>query len=176
MKSFLSVRPGLQRHMLESDLLIYDPSADAVHLLNPTAASVLEMIEAGFSADQIIGRLDDRADESARGSDLFDIAIDQLSSARLLSESASFEQRGIDTTRRQALQKIAAVGIGLMVPAILTLTPSSAYAQGSGLGNGAACESSQQCASGCCQQGNNGACPNKICVNPAASCAVCRSA
>lgn len=173
MKPLLSVRSGLQRHKLESDLLVYDPSADVVHLLNPTAATVFAQIASGSTQQQIIDQLNAQATESASGEDLYDIALDELNTAGLLAESQILAQRGIDPTRRQALQRIATVGAGILIPAVLTLAPRL-YAQGSGRPLGADCDLSAQCASGCCQQGNAAPCVNKTCVNPAASCAVCR--
>lgn len=170
MKDVLSLRADLRCHAFEDDLLVYDPQEDRVHLLNKAAATVFTLLQAGSPLTEIEAQL---TRESSYGADVLSIALDQLRTADFFV--GNFASPSFDPSRREALQKIAAVGLGIVLPAIFTLAPSASYAQGGSLGLGAACSASGQCASGCCQQGQETGCNNNTCVNPATSCSKCRN-
>jgi hypothetical protein len=175
MQPLPTLRGDLRRHLLDDQLLVYDPINDHVHLLDSITAKVVGLMENGASAESIVDHLKAQHGPHADG-DLLALTLDQLAAAGLLAETQDAVPTGMhDGTRRQMLQKVAAVGLGFLVPTILTLTPRLTYAQASGFGLGSACDSSSQCLNGCCQQGTSGACVNKTCVNPATACAVCRS-
>ncbi|HUQ21370.1 MAG TPA: hypothetical protein VM099_17285 [Gemmatimonadaceae bacterium] len=156
---------------MDNDLLVYDSINDQVHLLNSSAAVVFALMESGAPLTEIEKKVSDQYGIDT-GPEMLAMAVDQISTAGLFDEAISAPP--IDTTRRAVLQKVAAAGLGILLPAILTITPSKTYAQGSVKALGAPCDLSAECASGCCQKGEETACPNKTCVNPATQCAQCR--
>jgi hypothetical protein len=157
--------------MLDDQLLVYDTQTDQIHLLNSTTAKVLELVEEGIGSDEVVKRLDE-INGGSQGADLLSLALGELRSAGLL-ETKNVEVPKIhETTRRQMVQRIAAAGAVILVPAIITLAPQSAAAQGSQLANGSACTASGQCASGCCASNSAGACTNHLC-SPTPGCGNC---
>ena len=134
--------------MLDDQLLVYDPQNDRVHLLDATTAKVVELLDSGVAGEEIVDQLSQQH-SLGTGADLLALTLDQLATAGLLAETkTAVATTLVDGTRRQLLQKVAAVGLGLLVPTILTLTPSRAYAQASGSGLGSSCESSADCLGG----------------------------
>ena len=153
MNSLPRIRSGLLRHPLDEQVLVYDTTEDRVHLLDPTTACVMELLETGENSEQgVMAELARRLNISA-DSDLVFLAIEQLRGADLLEPEPAIESSGV-VSRREVVRKLAAAGIaGVLVPAISTFTASRAYAQGTVLGVGAACTASSQCLQGtgrCC--------------------------
>lgn len=170
MTNLPTLRTGLRRHVLDDQLLVYDTKTDQIHLLNSTTAKVLDLIEEGFGSDDVIKKLDE-INGATGGADLLSLALGELRSAGLLDTEKVEVPKIHETTRRQMVQRIAAAGAAILVPAIITLAPQSAAAQGSSLPNGSACTLSSQCASGCCATNSSGSCTNHTCSpNTCASC------
>src|SRR5687768_7120025 len=80
-----TVKPGLLRHPLDSQVLVYDPTADTVHLLERGPACVLELLEEkGWTVDGMLAELERRVGLEADESYL-KAAIDDINSAGLLA-------------------------------------------------------------------------------------------
>lgn len=149
MTSLPSLRGGLLRHKLDNELLVYDPVGERIHLLNGPTTAVVEMMDEGMTAEAIIERFD-RTQGAPVGSHLLALALDELAKAGLTDDAEN--TTGIsDVSRRQLLQRVAAVGAMLLTPAIASLTPAALHAQSA-------------CGTFCASQSSN-------CTNP--SCACC---
>ena len=163
MNSLPSVRSGLLRHSLGDDLLVYDPAADEVHLLDASTKKVFEMLDRRADEKEIVGSLNAA---SAGGSDVLALAIDQLTMSGLLERSADNAERPVFdvTTRRQAVQRLAAASAAILIPTIVTVTPNAVGAQTINRPVGAACTTDTQCASGCCATNASGTCLQGVCA------------
>jgi PqqD family protein of HPr-rel-A system len=168
MISLPHVRAGLLRHRLDEQVLIYDPRDDRVHLLDPTTACVLELLEeGGHSMAGIISELSRRLDVGP-SEELVTLAIDELRKADLLDKDTATLPALGDVTRREALRKVGLTGAAaLLIPAIATLTATSASAQASGAScvhNGGACTTQADCCPGCNCTGNPKTCSGPTCT------------
>jgi len=153
---------------LDEQLVVYDPRDDRVHLLDATTASVLELLEESVSdASRLPSDVARRLGTSATP-ELVDLAIDELRRADLLDPVQHSPIPLTEISRREILRKVAAAGMAaLLIPAIVTLTPDSAYAQSNctastGRGIGCPCQQNTQCASGLC--GGNTPTGQNVCV------------
>ena len=168
MKSLPRIRPGLLKHPLDKQVLVYDTITDRVHLLDPTTACVLELLEeGGHTAEEISAQIVARLDLAPEAGFL-PLAIEELRSADLLDQSTAMHAPLID--RRELLQKVALSGAAaLLIPAVASLTATRGYAQGTAPGQGVCntCTSSAQCInSQCC----NGMCMVTCTGNGAGAC------
>jgi hypothetical protein len=165
MTSLPRVKSGLLKHALENQVLIYDTESDRVHLLDPTTACVLELLEqAPMSVEGLKDKLSSRLDISASDA-LIQLAVEQLRNAELIEEGKESPFLQSEVNRRDLIRTVAAAGIAtVLVPSIATLTATRGYAQGTapnhGVGN--TCSGPSQCISGnCC---------NGFCINTGATC------
>ena len=144
------VRPGLLRHRLDEQVLVYDPRDDKVHLLDPTTACVLDLLEEGkHSPDRIMEEVGRRVKVTPSDA-LLALSLDELRKADLLDTSASPLAPVTDVRRREMLKKVGLVGAAaLLIPAITTVTATPAYAV-SLLASGACCTVGGECQSGIC--------------------------
>ena len=155
MSSLPRVRPGLLRHRLDEQILVYDPRDDKVHLLYPTTACVLDLLqEGGWSPERIGGEVARRMNV-VPSEELVSLSLDELRKADLLDASAEPLAPVTDVARREMLRKVAMVGAAaLAIPVITTLTATPAYAACTGLlAAGARCVVGSQCCSGVCGGG-----------------------
>lgn len=129
MNSLPRVRPGLLRHRLDEQVLVYDARDDKVHLLDPTTACVLELLEEGkWSADRIMEEVARRVKVAPSGA-LLALSLDELRKADLLDNSTSPLPPVTDLRRREMLRKIGLAGAAaFLIPAITTITATPAYA------------------------------------------------
>lgn len=152
MSSLPRVRPGLLRHSLDDQILVYDPREDKVHLLDPTTACVLDLLqEGGWSPERMRDEVARRMNVAA-SEEIVALSLDELRKADLLDTSASPVAPVTDLARREMLRKVGFVGAAaLAIPLITTLTATPAYAVCTGLLTaGQACTSGAQCCSGTC--------------------------
>jgi hypothetical protein len=157
-----SLRQGVLSHRLDDQLVVYDVTADRIHLLDGTTATVYESLQQGAGRNAIESKLDAQQTVGA-GAELLALALDELAKARLI-DGDSRESTPVMESRRQMLQKLAGVGAALLIPAIVTLAPNNLYSQAAtGFVNGTACTSNSQCASNCCATNSAGPCKNKTC-------------
>jgi hypothetical protein len=90
--------------------------------------------------------------DSVAGAALFELAVAELGKAELLEED--IKRPVADVSRRELLRKFVLAGAAAaLAPAIVTLSPSRAYAQGSCFARGDACTVDAQCCSNRCEPG-----------------------
>lgn len=140
MNSLPRVRPGLLRHHLDGQVLIYDARVDRVHLLDATTGHVFELLEQGGRSRQgIVGELATRMDTGESDS-LLELSLDELRKADLLDDAATQLRPLSEISRRELLRKVGLAGAAaLLIPAIATLTATPAYAQASCITIGNVC-------------------------------------
>ena len=178
MNSLPRVRTGLLRHSLDEQVLVYDSRDDQVHLLDPTTACVMELLEeGGWTEPKIIPEVARRL-KITPNADIVTLAIDQLGEAGLLDKTWAAPVPLGNVGRRDLVRKLALTGAAaLLVPAVATLTATRGYAQASRLGaTGAPCTTGGNCVSGNCCGGTcqAGAClPNGTSCNPSFPCECC---
>src|SRR5688500_12137665 len=112
------VRPGLLRHPLDDQVLVYDSRDDRVHLLDPTTGCVFALLEeGGWTSAGITTELAARLDVSP-SEDFLPLALDELRKAGLL-EPVVAPAPLADVTRREMVRKLALSGAATMlIPAI----------------------------------------------------------
>lgn len=145
------IRSGLLRRTLDNQVLIYDSCDDRVHLLDPTTACVLELLEEGrWTSEGIAAELAVRLRVAANEAFL-PLALEELRNADLLEPTDASPAALVDVPRGELIRKLALTGAAAMlIPAIATLSATRAYAQASpGVGTVGACDpcsSDEQCA------------------------------
>lgn len=152
------IRTGILRHPLDQQVLAYDSKSDQVHLLDPTTACVLELLEeGGWTAEGIAIEIADRIGV-APNAGFLPLAIEELRRAGLLDESADKVAPLPEVTRRDVIRGLALTSAAaVLVPTVATLTASRGYAQT--VGNVAACGP-------CTPAGSQGNCaPPNTCIN-----------
>lgn len=142
MTSLPRVRPGLLRHELDGQVLIYDARDDRVHLLDTTTGKVFELLEkGGRTREGIVGELATRMN-ALESDSLLQLSLEELRKADLLDDGAAPVAPLSEINRRELLRKVGMAGAAaLLIPAIATLTAGTAYAQGTCLPRGHDCSS-----------------------------------
>jgi hypothetical protein len=130
--SLPSLRPGLLKHRLEDEVLVYDTALANIHLLDGTTARVAELLDQGRDEVDIVTELEVKPGSGA-GAPLLALALDELSKADLVEYPQPARPMS-EVTRRQLLQKLAVIGAGLVIPMVLSVTPGRAGAQSAGCG------------------------------------------
>lgn len=127
MNSLPSLRAGLLVHRLDDQALVYDPSADRVHLLDATTARVYEVLATNHpSRSDALAELAIIADGDSTEA-LLALSIEELRKADLLDRSTVVNRALPDITRRRLLNKITIAGAtAMLIPAIATLAASAA--------------------------------------------------
>jgi hypothetical protein len=186
MGTFPRVRPGLLRHTVNDQVVVYDTQRDRVHLLDSTTGWVLESLENAQSVDAIKAGLP--VFDGTLSEELLALSLDQLREAELLDEFADEVAPLSEVSRREMIRKIGFVSAAVLIPAIVTLTPNVAWAvscsqkdgdcavgvccagfgcnsrtQKCELPPGSGCSNDGDCASDRCIQ-NPSPPPNKICT------------
>lgn len=166
MNSLPRVRPGLLRHQLDGQVLIYDAHEDRVHLLDPTTGHVLELLEeGGRSREGIVGELASRM-AVAESDSLLQLSVEELRKADLLDEGAGRMPALSDLNRRELLRKVGLAGAAaVLIPAIATLTATPAYAQASCVSATHQCTPIFLCCPGLTCQNQNAFNVGTCCVN-----------
>lgn len=150
MNTLPRVRPGLLRHRLDEQVLVYDPGDDKVHLLDPTTACVLDLLEEGkWSADRIMEEVARRVNVTPSEA-LLSLSLDELRKADLLDGRTAPLAPVTDVRRREMLRKLGLAGAAaLLIPAITTITATPAYAASCLLDNTDCINNSQCCSNKC---------------------------
>jgi hypothetical protein len=140
------LKAGLLKHTLENEVVVYDPGADQIHLLDKTTAAAFDLLSEGKFDDVSAATEISRRVGAPNGAALLELALDELRTSGLIDDSAA----PVDVTRRDMLRKAALVGAAAMaVPVVATLTATRGYAQASGsVGLCGACTATTQCAAG----------------------------
>jgi hypothetical protein len=162
-----TVRSGLLSNSLDDQVLVYDPRADRVHLLDETTSCVMQLLEERtWTVEGITAELSRRTDNPP-SPDLVLLAIEELQKADLLDTHDGIEPERTEAgmRRRDALRKAALAGAtAFAIPAIVSLMPSAAYGQSSCFVVNTCCTSTSQC------------CPGTICVSDPGRCGLGGSA
>jgi hypothetical protein len=164
------VSSGLLKHPLDKQVLVYDTRVDRVHLLDPTTACVLDLLEeGGWTEEGITAEIAIRLD-LAPSPALLPLALEELRKAELLEYGSFKKEPFVDLNRRELLRSAAMAGVAaLLIPTVATLTATRGYAQGSAavVGVGGACTFDGQCLSGvCCRKNPTGVCSTTGCPVP----------
>ena len=164
------LRPGLLRHRLDEQFLVYDPRLDRVHLLDPTTASVLDLLEEGWYSLDLMTTEVAKRNNIKPDPHFVALALDELRAAGLLDETESLIEPLGRVNRREMVRRLAVGGAAaLLIPAVATLTATPGYAQLSITGGaGDPCTMSEQCGAGlvCCA----GVCAGSCGGNPGDPC------
>jgi PqqD family protein of HPr-rel-A system len=157
------VRANLLSNPLDDQVLVYDCRGDTVHLLDPTTARVMELLQTRrWTVDELTAELAGKADLSSSAA-LLELALEELRKADLLDDSIASQIPRVDLTRREVLRKMMLAGAAaVLIPAIVTLSPSTAYAQTSCLPKHACCTVDAQCCSATCKIKGGSACPGTL--------------
>ncbi|HVD61290.1 MAG TPA: hypothetical protein VNC11_10505 [Gemmatimonadaceae bacterium] len=149
MQTLPSLRTGIHLHELDSQLLAYDPIADRVHLLDPTTAIVLRVLQGAEPTEAKALQALELNFDSPSATALLRLSLDELRKAELLAETRANTTSLDGITRRGLVKKLSFAGVSaLLIPAITTLAPSTAGAQGSCLPVGSPCTATSQCCNG----------------------------
>jgi hypothetical protein len=140
--------------------------------MDETTAAVVDSLENGETADDILARLSVE-NGTDKGSALLALALDELARAELTESPAADSGPMPEITRRQMLGRLAGVGAAVLIPAIVSLTPNSAWGQGTPLACGSACTTTASCPGTtrptchCCKIGGNtdGTCSTELSGN-----------
>jgi hypothetical protein len=134
MISLSRVRADVLCHQLEDQVLVYDPQANLIHLLDRTTACAMQLLqEGGRSVEETTEELAARIGYVPSPGILW-LAVEELRKAGLLDESDAPRRvhGGASMFRRHMLKKVASAGVATMlVPLVVTLTPDPAYGQAS---------------------------------------------
>ncbi len=121
-------REGLLVEPLEDEVLVYDLERHRAHCLNATAAFVWEHCDGERDVGELCRLLEEELGSPATP-EIVELALDRLHRARLL-ETAPAREMPRGQTRRQAIRRMAKVGIALpLVMTIVTPLPAQAATQ-----------------------------------------------
>jgi hypothetical protein len=113
---------------LPGEVLAYDLHTNKAHCLNPVAAFVWERCDGRTSFAELSAQLRDYL-KVADADAALDLALEQLSSRRLLEEPVTALSESARMARRDALRKLVIALVAL--PVIMTVTAKKAQAQAS---------------------------------------------
>jgi hypothetical protein len=153
------VKAGLLTTELDGQQLIYDQHAEAIHLLDPTTARVLDLLQRGTrTKEEIIGKLSN-IESTHSGAALFELALQELRKAELLDENTSSDAPIVGISRRETLRKLSLAGAAAaIIPTIVTLSATQAFGQGSCLPKKACCNVDAECCSNKCDPSTTTGC------------------
>ena len=141
---------------LDDEVLVYDLEIDKAHCLNQTAARVWKHCDGKHTVPQL-RRLMEKEAGSFIPEELIWLALDQLQQFKLLNAPVSRPKHLAGMSRRRLIRTVglaAAVSIPL-ITSIIAPTPAQAASctAPTNRNNDCPCNSSTQCASGCCRDG-----------------------
>lgn len=139
---------------LDDEVLVYDLETDKAHCLNETAARVWKYCDGKRTVAQLC-RLMEKEAGSFVPEEMVWLALDQLEQFKLLNAPVSRPTHLAGMSRRHLMRTIgiaAAVSIPV-ITSIIAPTPAQAASCNSQTNrdNDCPCNSSSQCASGCCR-------------------------
>jgi hypothetical protein len=139
---------GLLVSRIEGETVVYDLETHEAHCLNPLASRVWEQSDGRTTVTAM------QAAESVPEPQIL-LGLQLLADANLLLDPPPKL-----VSRRRALARLGNAAALAAVASIVVPTPAAAQ---SCRPNGAGCNSSAQCCSGCCKRNGN---PNNFCVDP----------
>jgi Coenzyme PQQ synthesis protein D (PqqD) len=134
---------------LPDETLVYDLESDKAHCLNATAARVWKHCDGNRTITELTALLA-AGTKSTVPDEVVWLALDQLEKFDLLEDTPEIPLQFAGMNRRQLVRRI---GIGVLaLPLIVSITTSTAQAQGSLLAPGRCCVNKFDCASNGCSQ------------------------
>lgn len=145
---------------LQDEVLVYDLKRDKAHCLNQAAAAVWKHCDGKMAVADVARRLEKEL-KTPVDKEVVWLALKQLDKFHLLQERLSITEastRGI--SRRDLVRRIGVAAV--ILPAIISISAPTARAQASCKPLGAACLTSTDCCSNCCNEelGGNFCRPN----------------
>ena len=145
-------RTDLKTQEVADELMLYDPTNDRAHVLNPAAAFVWKQCDGTHTIDQIAAAMRREYSPHADVKTVY-YALDQLQKKHLLRTPIEIPHQWRHLTRRQFLAGATAAAVVLAVVTSLA-APAPAHAQSGCVGSG-----------GPCELGNPGVCCSDTCTN-----------
>ena len=162
-------KEGLVVRELTDEVLVYDLARDKAHCLNSTSALVWKHCDGQTNVKEI-ARLLEGVGRTHLSEDVVWLALGQLQRIHLLEERVMRPAGAERTSRRQMMRNMSLAA--LLLPAIISITAPTAWAQGSCVPAGQSCASAQCCPGSICY---TGLCcddipPGQPCVSSAQCC------
>ena len=150
----LARKAGLIIKELDDEVLVYDLESDKAHCLNQTAARVWQHCDGKRTVSQL-RRLMEKEAGSFIPEELIWLALDQLEQFKLLKAPVSRPKNLAGMSRRRLI-RTAGIAAAVSIPVITSIiAPIPAQAASctapTNRNNDCPCNSSTQCASGCCR-------------------------
>ena len=141
---------------LEDEVLVYDLETDKAHCLNQTAARIWKHCDGKRTVTQL-RRLMEKEAGSFVPEEMVWLALDQLEQFKLLKAPVSRPTHLAGMSRRRLI-RTAGIAAAVSIPVITSIiAPTPAQAASctapTNRNNDCPCNSSTQCASGCCRDG-----------------------
>jgi coenzyme PQQ synthesis protein D (PqqD) len=141
---------------LDDEVLVYDVDSDKAHCLNQTAARVWKNCDGKRTVAQLRLLMEKEADSSVP-EEIVWLALDQLEQFKLLNVHVSRPSHLAGMSRRQLMRKLV-IAAAVSIPVITSIiVPTAAQAAScnsqTNRDDECPCNSSSQCASGCCRNG-----------------------
>lgn len=151
----LARKEGLVVKELDDEVLVYDLDTDKAHCLNQTAARVWKSCDGKRTVNQL-RRLMEKEAGSSVPEEMVWLALDQLEKFKLLDSHLSRPTHLAATSRRQLMRKLG-IAAAVSIPVITSIiVPTAAQAAScnsqTNRDDNCPCNSSSQCASGCCRR------------------------
>src|SRR4029079_3091669 len=115
MQTLPSLRTGIHLHELDSQLLAYDPIADRVHLLDPTTAIVLRVLQGAEPTEAKALQALELNFDSPSATALLRLSLDELRKAELLAETRANTTSLDGITRRGLVKKLSFAGVSALL-------------------------------------------------------------
>ncbi|HEV7859703.1 MAG TPA: PqqD family peptide modification chaperone [Pyrinomonadaceae bacterium] len=162
-------KEGLVVRELPNEVLVYDLGRDKAHCLNSTSALVWKHCDGQTDLKEIARLLEDECG-TPLSEDVVWLALRQLQRIHLLEERVMRPNGAARTSRRQMMRHMSVAA--LLLPAIISITAPTAWAQGSCAGIGQNCEAAPCCPGSICYQGSccEGLAPGVQCTSSAQCC------
>jgi len=138
---------------VEAEVLVYDQRNHGVHCLNPTAALIWRHCNGTRTVAQLAELASGEAGfpEAAEEREAFVWhALQGLASADLMDAAPRPPEGDLGLSRRELGRSLAAGAVGVLLPAVLSITAPTAAEAASCLESGKSCTSHAQCCNQLC--------------------------
>jgi hypothetical protein len=133
---------------LPDEVLVYDLECHKAHCLNHMAALVWKRCDGRTAVGEMARLLEEEA-RSPIPAEVVWLALQQLSKARLLTETIPAAQGVAKLSRREVMRRLG-WGAAVALPLVSSIVAPTAVEAASCLSTGSACTASAQCCSGVC--------------------------
>ena len=112
-----ALRTGLLVQSVGDQQVVYDQRREQLHVLNRTTALVWRLCDGRHTLEELVGLVGRELDAPADANVIM-LALAQLDDARLLEARVAPTGGPASLSRREMLQRAAAVAVGVLVPSI----------------------------------------------------------